>query len=228
MPSSRRFSQPMYWTQVSCIAGYFTLELKGSPFILYPLVNIFLQVYQQLNWHLCDIVRSQITKDQFSAGQILVVLEKTFESPLNCKEIQPVNPKGNQFWIFIGRTDAEAETPVLWPPDVKNWLIGKDLDAGKDWRLENKRMTEDEMVGWHHWLDGLESEQALGVGMDREAWRATVYGVTKSLTWLSNLNWLNWTIILLGDKRKEIQNEAGLSPKKLCPSEPFHIWVCHV
>ena len=87
-----------------------------------------------------------------------VVLEKTFESPLDCKEIQPANPKGNQSWIFIGRTDAEAETPILWPPDVKNWLIWKDLDAGKDWRQEEKGRTEDEMVGWHHWHNGHEFE----------------------------------------------------------------------
>ena len=90
-----------------------------------------------------------------------VVLEKTLESPLDCMEIQPVHPKGNQPWIFIGRTDAEAETPKLWPPDVKNWVIGQDPDAGKDWRQE-KGMTEDEMVGWHHRLDGHEFEQALG------------------------------------------------------------------
>ena len=90
-----------------------------------------------------------------------VVLEKTLESPLNLKEIKPVHPKGNQSWIFIGRTDAEAETQILWPPDGKNWLIGKDLDAGKDWRQE-KGMTEDEMVGWHHWLNGHEFEQVPG------------------------------------------------------------------
>ena len=92
-----------------------------------------------------------------------VLLEKTLESPLNCKEIQPVHPKGNQSWIFIERTDIEAETPILWPPDAKNWLIGKDLDAEKDWRQE-KGMTEDEMVVWHHWWDGHELEQAPGVG----------------------------------------------------------------
>ena len=92
-----------------------------------------------------------------------VVLEKTLESPLDCEEIQPVHPKGNQSWIF-GRTDAEAEVPILWPPDAKNWLIGKDPDAGKDWRQEEKGMTEDEMVGWHHRLDRHEFEQAPGVG----------------------------------------------------------------
>ena len=87
-----------------------------------------------------------------------VMLEKTLESPLSCKEINPVNHKVNQPWIFIGRTDAEAETPILGPPDVKNWLIGKDLDAGNDWRREEKGMTEEEMVGWHHLLNGHEFE----------------------------------------------------------------------
>ena len=91
------------------------------------------------------------------------VLEKTLESPLDCREIQPVHLKENQSWIFIGRSDAEAGTPVLWPPDAKNWLIGKDLDAGKDWRQE-KGTTEHEMVGWHHWLSGHVFEQAPGVG----------------------------------------------------------------
>ena len=87
-----------------------------------------------------------------------VVLEKALESPLDCEEIQPVHPKGNQFWIFTGRTDAEAVTPILWPPDVKSWLIWKDPDAGKDWRQEKKGTTEDEMVGWHHRLNGHEFE----------------------------------------------------------------------
>ena len=91
-----------------------------------------------------------------------VVLEKTLESPLDYKENQPVHPKGNQPWIFIGRTDAEA--PILWPLDAKSQLIGKDPDAGKDWRLEEKGMIEDEMVGWHHWLDGHEFEQNEGDG----------------------------------------------------------------
>ena len=85
---------------------------------------------------------------------LTVVLEKTLESPLDCKEIQPVGPKGDQSWVFIGRTDVEAETPILWPPDVKSWLIWKDPDAGKDWGQEEKGMTEDEMVKWHHQLNG--------------------------------------------------------------------------
>ena len=93
-----------------------------------------------------------------------VVLKKTIESPLDSKEIQPVHPKGNQSWIFIGRTNAEAETPMLRPPDAKNWLIWKDPDAGKDWRREEKGTSEDEMVGWHHWLDGHELEWTLGIG----------------------------------------------------------------
>ena len=87
-----------------------------------------------------------------------LVLEKTLESLFNCKEIQPVNPKGNQSWILIGKTDAIAETPILWPPDAKNWLIRKDPDVGKDWRQEEKGMTQDEMVGCHQWLNGHESE----------------------------------------------------------------------
>ena len=93
----------------------------------------------------------------------IVELEKTFENPLDYREMQPVHPKGNQSWLFIGRADAEAEAAILWPPDVKNWLNGKDPDIGKDWRQE-KGMTEDEMVGWHHQLDGHEFEQARGIG----------------------------------------------------------------
>ena len=89
-----------------------------------------------------------------------VVLEKTLESPLGCKEIQPVHSEGDQPWDFFGRNDAKAETPVLWPPHVKNWLIGKDSDAGRDWGQEEKGTTEDEMAGWHHWLDGRESENS--------------------------------------------------------------------
>ena len=93
----------------------------------------------------------------------IVVLEKTLKSPLDSKEIKPVKPKGNQPWIFIGRIDAEAEFPTLWPPDMKSWLTGKDPDAGKDWWQE-KRVTEDEMVGWHHWLNEHEFQQTLGDG----------------------------------------------------------------
>ena len=92
------------------------------------------------------------------------VLEKTLESPLDCKEIQPVHSKGDQSWVFIGRTDAKAETPILWPPDAKSWLIRKDPDSGRDWGQEEKGTTEDEMAGWHHWLDGCDSEWIPGDG----------------------------------------------------------------
>jgi len=122
-----------------------------------------------------------------------VVLEKTLKSPLDCKEIQPVNPKGDQSWIFIGRSDAEAETPILWPPDVKNWLIGKDPDAGKDWRQEEKGTTEDEMVGWHHQIDGHVFELAPGVGDGqgglacRNPWGCKDLDTTERLNWLTVL-----------------------------------------
>ena len=124
-----------------------------------------------------------------------VVLEKTLECPLDCKEIQPVHPKGDQSWVFIGRTDAEAETPKLWPPDAKSWIIGKDPDAGKDWRQKEKGKTEDEIAGWHHWLNGHESEKAPEVGDGQEAWHVVIHGVTKSRTWLSN-----WTDEYISNK----------------------------
>ena len=118
-----------------------------------------------------------------------VVLEKTLESPLDCKEIQLVHPKGDQSWVFIGRTAAEAETLILWPPDVKRWPIGKDPDAGKDWGQEEKGMTEDEMVGWHHWLDGHRFGWTPGVG-DGQGGLAYCcsWGCTESDTaeWLSS------------------------------------------
>ena len=115
-----------------------------------------------------------------------VVLEKTRENPLNCKEIKPVNPKGNQSCIFIGRTEAEPEASILWPPDAKNWLTGKDPDSGKDWRREKKWTTEDEMVGWYHQLDGHEFEQPPGVGDGQGSLACCSPGVANSWIWLSN------------------------------------------
>ena len=123
-----------------------------------------------------------------------VVLQKTLESPLDCKEIQPVHSKGDQPWDFFGRNDAKAEPAVLWPPDVKSWLIGKDSDAGRDWGQEEKGMTEDEMAGWHHGLDGRESEWTPGVG-DRQgglaccdSWGCKESDTTEQLNWTEALN----------------------------------------
>ena len=121
------------------------------------------------------------------------VLEKTLESPLDYKENKSINPKGNQSWIFIGKTDSEAKTPILWPPDVKNWLLGTDPDTGKDWRREEKGMKEDEMVEWHHWQNGHEFEQAPRVS-DRQgsltccsSWRHKELDMTE---WLKrNVYW---------------------------------------
>ena len=130
-----------------------------------------------------------------------VVVEKTLESPLDSKEIQPVNPKGNQSWIFIGRTDAEAETPILRPPDVTNWFIGKDPDAGKDWRWEEKGTTEDEMVGWHHQPNGHEFEQAPEVGDGQESlagcslWGHKKLDTTEQLNWTERPSWKTMKIL---------------------------------
>ena len=122
----------------------------------------------------------------------IVVLDKTLESSLDCKEIKPVNPKGNLLWIFIGRTDAKAETPILWPADEKNWLIGKDPDAGKDWGWSGRGRQR------MRWLEGNKDSMNMslsklqGLVMDREAWHAAVHGVTKHQTWLRDWTELNW------------------------------------
>ena len=123
-----------------------------------------------------------------------VVLEKILESPLDCEEIQPVHPKGDQSWVFIGRTDAEAETPILWPPHVKSWLIGEDPDAGKDWGQEEKGMTEDEMAGWHHRLNGNEFEWTPGLGDGQgdlaccDSWGCKESDMTEWLNWTEGIN----------------------------------------
>ena len=137
--SSRGSSWPRDWMHAYCgsliVGRFFTAEPPGKPRDGLALKNWWIQT---------------------------MVLEKTLESPLNFKEVKPVNPKGNQSWIFIGKTDAEAELPILWPPDAKSWLSGKDLVAGKDWGQEEDGVIEDEVVVWHHWLKGHEFEQILG------------------------------------------------------------------
>ena len=125
-----------------------------------------------------------------------VVLKKTLESPLDCKQIESVDPKGNQCWIFIGRTDVEAETPILWPSDVKSQFIGKDPEAGKDWGQEEKGTTEDEMVGWHHRLNGHEFEKASGVGDGQGSLACcSPWGRKVGHDWVTELNWMSLNTI---------------------------------
>ena len=138
-----------------------------------------------------------------------VVLEKTLESPLDCKEIPPVHPKGDQSWVFIGRTDVEAETPILWPPDAKSWLIWKDPDAGKDWGQEEKGTTEDEMVRWHHQLKGHGFGWTLGVGDGQGGLVCCGSRVANSQTWLSN--WIEQGSTLCNWKKKVPINGAYLT-----------------
>ena len=143
-----------------------------------------------------------------------VVLEKTLESPLHCKEIQTVHPKGDQSWVFIGRTDAKAEAPILWPPDAKSWLIGEDPDAGKDWGQEEKGTTEDEMVGWHHRLDGHGFGWTPGVGDGQgglACWGSWGHKELDTTEQLTQLNWteLNW-MYLVSDEDGSL---SGLIPK---------------
>ena len=149
-----------------------------------------------------------------------VILEKTLESPLDSKKIKPVNPKGNQPMIFIGRTDAEAETSIFWPPDVKNWLTGKDPDAGKDCRQEEKWTTEDEIVGWHHRLDGREFEQAPGVGDGQGSLVCcSPWGRKESDTdWMTELNFL-----LSGDT--PVYLSIGVSKDILVVSQFGKLWA---
>ena len=180
-----------------------------------------------------------------------VLLEKILESPLDYKEILPVHPKGNQSWIFIGRADAEAETQIFWPPDTKNWLVGKDPDAGKDWRQEEKGTTEDEMVGWHPWLDEHEFEQALGVGNGQGSlvcyspWGCKESDTTEQINW-TELNCLFrafelrikktfthvWasSIPPTAEKGEGIKTFSGLHPerlKHLHEREATGIQLCH-
>ena len=119
-----------------------------------------------------------------------MMLEKTLESPLDCKEIKPVHSKGDQSWVFIGRTDVEAETPILWPPDVKNWLIWKAPDAGKDWGQEEKGMTENKIVEWHHWLNGHDFQDTPGDGKGQGSLECCSPWGHKELDMTEWLNWL--------------------------------------
>ena len=143
---------------------------------------------------------------------LTVVLEKTLESPLDCKEIQPVHLKGDQSWVFIGGTDVEAETPILWPPDAKSWLIGKDPDAGRDWGQEEKGTTEDEMVGWHHRLNGHGFGWTPVVG-DGQG------GLVCCGSWgrkeLDSTEWLNWTELSTENQRVECHSTCTLQKGSL-------------
>ena len=135
--------------------------------------------------------------------------------PLDCKQIQPVHSKGDQSWLFIGKTDVEAETPILWSPDAKNWLIGKDPDAWKDWGQEEKGTTEDEMVGWHHWLDGHEFEQALGVGDGQGSLVCCSSWGCKELDTTERLNWTDWS---------ESSMELKIYSLRFCPQHFSFCW----
>ena len=153
---------------------------------------IFLFLLYFFHWSCMDVRVELWIK--LSAEELMLlncgVGEDSWES-LGLQEIQPVHPKWDQSWVFIRRSDVETETPVFWPPDVKSWLIWKDPDAGKYWGQEEKGTTEDEMAGWHHWLDGRESQWTLGVGDEQEAWHAAIHGVSKSRTRLSDWTELN-------------------------------------
>ena len=170
-----------------------------------------------------------------------VVLEKTLESPLDCKEIQPVHSEGDQPWDFFGGNDAEAETPVLWPPHAKSWLIGKDSDAGRDWGQEEKGTTEDETAGWHHWLDGHESQWTSGVGDGQggpaccDSWGRKESDTTEQLIW-SDALFLQW-FLHRGKKKKYGHDTFTFIPKhpsnsgviphvvrlsEIRPSSPLH------
>ena len=169
---------------VSCVVGrgclLWLVHSLGKTLLAFPLFHFVLQGQTCLLFQVSlDFL---LLHSSHLWWKVHLFLEKTLKDPLDCKEIKLVNPKGNQSWILIGRTDAEAEAPIHWPPDEKNWLIG----AGKEWRHGEKMVTEDEIVGWHYWLTGHDFEQSHGhdylweIVKDREVWHAVVHGVTKS------------------------------------------------
>ena len=152
--------------------------------MIFPIV-----MYDCENWTIKKAQHQRIDAFELWCWRRFLRVFSRLASPLDCKEIQPVHPKGNQSWIFIGRTDAEAETPIFWLPDVRSWLIWKDCDAGKDWGQEEKGMTEDEMVGWHHWLDGHEFEVGSGVGDGQGGLACCSPWGHKELDTTEQLNW---------------------------------------
>ena len=163
-----------------------------------------------------------------------VVLEKTLESPLDCKKIEPVHSEGDQPWDFFGRNDAKAETPVLWPPDAKSWLIGKDSDAGRDCGQEKKGTTEDEMAGWHHWLDGCESEWTGGVGDGQgglaccDSWGHKESDTTEQLNWTEHVHTCARSLELVGlfgsSLFQEVAEQFLASPSSLWDRESCWRW----
>ena len=158
-----------------------------------------------------------------------VVLVKTLESPLDCKETKPVHPKGNESWIFIGGTDAEAEAPILWPPDVKSRLIWKDPDAGKDWRRKEKGTTEDEMVGWRHHVNGHEFGQALGVGDGQGSWaRCSPWG-RKESDMTERVNWTELDCSLPGSCPWNFPGKnTGLDCQGIFPTQASNLGLLHL
>ena len=160
-----------------------------------------------------------------------VVLEKTLESPLNCKEIQPVHSEGDQSWDFFGRNDAKAETLVLWPSHAKSWLIGEDSDAGRDWEQEEKGTTEDEMAGWHYWLDGRESEWTPGIGDGqvglacRDAWGRKESDTTERLNWLTDWPNLYSGVYFAFPLIPSTFVNWNFSIRKSCP---FLVFICSI
>ena len=154
-----------------------------------------------------------------------MVLEKTLESPLDCKEIQPVHPKGNQSWVFTGRTDVEAETPILWPPDVKSWLIGEDPDARKDWGQAEKGMTEDEMVGWHHWPNGHAFGWTPGIGDGQGGLECCSSWGRKESDITEQLNWTEYLILVKRHPRWLSSQESGCLQCRRHRRPEFNPWI---